>query len=109
MGKFLLTQFVIVFLTQGLTVGMIFYPLLFTKPLTIKTYFMTTNLSLDDMILQYSENPFSDEKMFKPLAFSNPKHKQNILSRLLLIASNLFSSKEPQSEPSCYKRRYGIE
>ena len=71
---------------------------------------MTTNLSLDDMILQYSENPFIDEKMFKPLAFSDPRRKQNILSRLLLIASNLFSSKQQSEyEPDSYKRRYGAE
>ena len=68
---------------------------------------MTTNLSLDDMILQYSENPFIDEKMFKPFAFSDPKGKRNILSRLLLIASNLISVKKSETEPGSYKKRYG--
>ena len=67
---------------------------------------MATNLSLDDMILQYSENPFIDEKMFKPLAFSDPNGKRNILNRLLLIASNLISSKKSETEPGSYKRRY---
>ena len=67
---------------------------------------MITNLSLDDMILEYSENPFIDEKMFNAPVFSDPKRKQSILSRLLLIASNLFSSKDTQAEPSTYKRRY---
>ena len=68
---------------------------------------MATNLSLDDMILQYSENPFIDEKMFKPLAFSDPKGKRTVLNRLLLIASNLISPKKLESEPGSYKRRYG--
>ena len=68
---------------------------------------MITNLSLDDMILQYSENPFIDEKMFKPLAFSDPKNKQNVLTRLLLIAGNLFSNKQSETQPDTYKRRYG--
>ena len=70
---------------------------------------MITNLSLDEMILQYSENPFIDEKMFNIPAFSEPKRKQNVLTRLLLIASNLISSKGPETEPASYKRRYGIK
>ena len=66
---------------------------------------MSTNLTLDDMILQYSENPFIDEKMynFPP----DKQQKQKILSRLLCIASNLFS-KAPVKELSSYKRRYEI-
>ena len=68
---------------------------------------MITNLSLDDMILQYSENPFIDEKMFKPVAFTDPKRRQNILTRLMLIASNLISAKGPETEQGTYKRRYG--
>jgi len=50
---------------------------------------MSTNLTLDEMILQYSENPFIDEKMFD--LPSDTQQKQKILSRLLSIASNLFS------------------
>ena len=67
---------------------------------------MIANLSLDDMILEYSENPFIDEKMFTTPAFSDPKQKQSILSRLLLIAGNLISSKVSETEPATYKRRY---
>ena len=68
---------------------------------------MITNLSLDEMILQYSENPFIDEEMFKMPAFSDHKIKRGILSKLLLIASNLVSAKGTQKEPASYKRRYG--
>ena len=70
---------------------------------------MTTNLSLDDMILQYSENPFIDEKMFKPFAFSDTKGKRTMLNRLLLIASNLISAKKTETEPDSYKKRYGSD
>lgn len=70
---------------------------------------MLTNLSLDEMILQYSENPFIDEKMFKTPAFSDPQSKRGILNKLLLIAGNLISPKRSESEPESYKRRYGPE
>lgn len=70
---------------------------------------MITNLSLDDMILQYSENPFIDEKMFKMPAFTDPKSKRGILNKLLLIASNLISPKEPEAGSGSYKRRYGTK
>ena len=65
---------------------------------------MNTNLSLDEMILQYSESPFIDDKMYAiPVENSRQKHK--ILTRLFLIASNLFN-KEPETVLSSYKRRY---
>ena len=68
---------------------------------------MITNLSLDEMILQYSENPFIDDKKFVvPGTDSGQKHK--ILTRLLLIASNLFN-KEPETVLDSYKRRYEIK
>jgi hypothetical protein len=67
---------------------------------------MSTNLTLDEMILQYSENPFIDEKMFD--LPSDIQQKQKILSRLLNIASNLFS-KAPVRELNSYKRRYEIK
>ena len=67
---------------------------------------MNTNLTLDEMILQYSENPFIDEKMFD--LPSDIQQKQKILSRLLNIASNLFS-KAPVKELTSYKRRYEIK
>ncbi|HWN89534.1 MAG TPA: hypothetical protein VNM35_10745 [Chitinophagaceae bacterium] len=66
---------------------------------------MSTNLTLDDMILQYSENPFIDEKMFD--LTPDKQQKQKMLSRLLCIAGNLFS-KAPIKELSSYKRRYEI-
>jgi hypothetical protein len=67
-----------------------------------------TNLSLDEMILQYSENPFIDRNIYIMPAVSDPKTKRGILNRLLLIASNLFSSKEPAKQET-YKRRYCYE
>jgi hypothetical protein len=66
---------------------------------------MSTNLSLDEMILQYSENPFIDEKMFTRPAISDNQQKHKILTKLLLIASNLFN-KEPETVLNSYKRRY---
>ena len=66
---------------------------------------MTPNLTLDDMILQYSESPFSDEKIPKDAGVSDRTQKQRILSKLLLIAGNLFE-KYPESNPGVYKRRY---
>jgi hypothetical protein len=73
---------------------------------SLKSFSMSTNLTLDDMILQYSENPFIDEKMFD--LPSDIQQKQKILSRLLNIASNLFS-KAPVRELNSYKRRYEIK
>ena len=66
---------------------------------------MNTNLTLDELILQYSENPFIDEKMFD--LPSDTQQKQKVLSKLLNIASNLFS-KSPVKELTSYKRRYEI-
>ena len=66
---------------------------------------MNTNLTLDDLILQYSENPFIDKKLFSFPANSDTKQKRGILNRLLLIATNLFSSKD-EMKPETYKRRY---
>ena len=66
---------------------------------------MSTNLTLDEMILQYSENPFIDEKMFD--LPSDIQQKQKVLTRLLNIASNLFN-KAPIKELGSYKRRYEI-
>lgn len=66
---------------------------------------MNENLTLDDMILQYSENPFIEEKMFALPAVSDSKQKQKVLSRLLLIASNFFN-RVSEIEIGSYKRRY---
>jgi hypothetical protein len=51
---------------------------------------MTTDLTLDEMILQYSESPFIDEKMPEVPAFSNNEQKHKILTRLMLIARSTF-------------------
>lgn len=69
---------------------------------------MTTNPTLDEMILQYSENPFVDEKMFTAPAFSDSKQRHKILTRLMLIANNLFN-KETETGLSTYKKRYEIQ
>jgi hypothetical protein len=69
---------------------------------------MNTNLTLDDMILQYSENPFIDRNMYNLPSVEDPGKKKSVLQRLLLIASNLFSHKEP-AKPETYKRRYEYE
>ena len=69
---------------------------------------MNENITLDDMILQYSENPFIEEKKFAHPAVSNSQQKQKVLSRLLLIASNFFS-RASELELSSYKRRYEYE
>lgn len=66
---------------------------------------MQTNLTLDDMILQYSENPFVDEKTFNGTGLVDITQKKKILSKFLLIAGNLFE-KYPESNLSFYKRRY---
>jgi hypothetical protein len=66
---------------------------------------MATNLSLDEMILQYSENPFIDEKMFTAVIKTGAEQKRKILSRLLLVATRLFN-KTHETELSSYKRRY---
>ena len=69
---------------------------------------MTTNLTLDELILQYSENPFIDDKLFACPATEDNQQKQKVLSRLLIIAGNLFS-KAPIKELSSYKRRYEVK
>lgn len=66
---------------------------------------MTPNSTLDEMILQYSESPFMDEKMVGKAGMPDRTQKQRILSNLLLIAGNLFE-KYPESNPGSYKRRY---
>ena len=68
---------------------------------------MIANLNLDEMILQYSENPFIEDKMIDP-GVSDNRQKQKMLSRLLFVASNLFI-KAPVKELNSYKRRYEIQ
>ena len=70
---------------------------------------MITNLSLDEMILQYSENPFIDDKMFNiPIPASDSRQKHKILTKLMLIARNLFN-KVPETVLNSYKRGYEIK
>jgi hypothetical protein len=66
---------------------------------------MTPGSTLDDMILQYSESPFTEEKIPAAAGVPDRTQKQRILSKLLLIAGNLFE-KYPESNPGFYKRRY---
>ncbi len=68
---------------------------------------MITNRNLDEMILQYSENPFIEDKTIDP-SVSDNRQKQKMLSRLLFVASNLFI-KAPVKELNSYKRRYEIQ
>ena len=65
---------------------------------------MATNLTLDELILQYSNNPFIDEEASPHPAYSKGQ-RQKALSRLLFTANNLLN-KIPLKELSSYKRRY---
>jgi hypothetical protein len=58
---------------------------------------MNTSFTLDEMILQYSECPFIDEKIVTLPALTDQQQKRKVLSRLLIIASNIFN-KVPQPE-----------
>ena len=68
---------------------------------------MATNLTLDELILQYSNNPFIDEEMMHQPTYSKGQN-QKALSRLLFTANNLFN-RIPLKELSSYKRRYEIK
>ena len=57
------------------------------------------------MILQYSENPFAEEENFNHTGEIDRTQKQKVLSKLLLIAGNLFE-KYPEPNLNFYKRRY---
>ncbi len=66
---------------------------------------MQPDLTLDDMILHYSENPFVEEKTFNEPGLKDIVQKKKILSEFLLIAGNLFE-KYPATTLNSYKRRY---
>jgi hypothetical protein len=70
----------------------------------LKSLPMATNLTLDELILQYSNNPFIDEEMTYPPVYSKGQ-KQKALSKLLFTANNLFNQ-IPLKELNSYKRRY---
>ena len=69
---------------------------------------MHSNLTLDEMILHYSKNPFVEEKACNEAGPANVDQDKRILSKFLLIAGNLFE-KYPASNLSSYKRRYEYE
>ena len=66
---------------------------------------MPANFTLDELILQYSDSPFIDERMVNSPCHPDQDQKQKMLSRLLFIANNLFSMM-PVRELGSYKRRY---
>ena len=66
---------------------------------------MPANFTLDELILQYSDSPFIDERMVNVPFLQDNGQKQKTLSRLLFIANNFFS-KIPVKELGSYKRRY---
>lgn len=66
---------------------------------------MQTDLTLDDMILRFSENPFVEEKEYHEKSLRDSKQKKKQLSKFLLIAGNLFE-RFPETIPNSYKRRY---
>lgn len=51
---------------------------------------MNNTATLDDMIIQYSENPFVDEMQYEAFTSYNRIKKSSILNRLLYM-SNLIS------------------
>ena len=69
---------------------------------------MQPNLTLDEMILQYSENPFAGGEDLTHKAEIDKTQKQRVLSKLLLIAGNLFE-KYPASNLNFYKHRYELK
>lgn len=64
---------------------------------------METNFTLDEMILQYSENPFVSQKQLL-IANNDKVEKQRILGKLLMLANDLF--KKDMKVLSSYKHRY---
>ena len=58
---------------------------------------MNNTATLDDMIIQYSENPFVDEMQYKAFTTYDRIKKSNILNRLLYM-SNLISENKMVKE-----------
>jgi len=57
------------------------------------------------MILRYSEHPVVDDETLHEPVRNDRNQRQMMLSKLLLIAGNLFE-KYPESNINFYKRRY---
>lgn len=64
---------------------------------------METNFTLDEMILQYSENPFVSQE-HRLFSESNKAEKQKILGKLIMLTNNFF--KKDIKAYGSYKRRY---
>jgi hypothetical protein len=69
---------------------------------------MQNNLTLDDMILQYSEYRVVDDETLNEPIRNDRNHRLQMLSKLLLIAGNLFE-KYPESNLNFYKHRYELK
>lgn len=63
---------------------------------------MNNTTTLDEMIIQYSENPFVDEKQYKPFATCDRLKRSTILNRLLYM-SNLLSENKMEEMRQTFK------
>ena len=63
---------------------------------------MNNTATLDDMIIQYSENPFVDEMQYKAFTTYNRIKKSSILNRLLYM-SNLISENKMEEMRKTFK------
>lgn len=63
---------------------------------------MNNTATLDDMIIQYSENPFVDEMQYKAFTTYNRIKKSSILNRLLYM-SNLISENKMEEMRQTFK------
>ncbi len=63
---------------------------------------MNNTATLDDMIIQYSENPFVDEMQYKAFTTYDRIKKSNILNRLLYM-SNLISENKMEEMRQTFK------
>ena len=63
---------------------------------------MNNTATLDDMIIQYSENPFVEEMQYKAFTTFDQIKKLNILNRLLYI-TNLLSENKMEEMRQTFK------
>lgn len=63
---------------------------------------MNNTATLDDMIIQYSENPFVDEIQYKAFTINDRIKKSSILNRLLYM-SNLISENKMEEMRKTFK------
>lgn len=64
---------------------------------TINFIIMQTDTTLDDLVLEYSENPFIDKKQYKEI-FTSRQQKLNMLNRLLAKINMFISSSKERKE-----------